>query len=113
MAPYWGERGFGVLVSLELPPEWSKRKVDKLLAMCAIPGAKKPKNKPIVKFRNRGVEPSFSKLEALYDRGWGEKTIRVSIDGRLRTAYLRYSISSEYPGYGYWLDYTEINHGSM
>jgi len=47
---YNGERGVGIMVTLPVPKNWSKRKIDQLLFSSKIPGARSRKNKyPVIK----------------------------------------------------------------
>jgi len=102
MSAYFGPRGLGVLLSLELPKDWSKRKVDKLLAMCAIPGAKKPTNRAIL--THRQIEQQRY-CDHLVDAGKvipGKRFKWRDWDGKLYTAYVEYDTCFDQPS-GYFL----------
>ena len=102
MAAYFGPRGVGVLISLELPTEWSKRRVNKLLATCAIAGCKKPKNRQIFTHKQLRKEEYCDKWVESGRIVPGKKFKWRDWNGRLYTARVEYDTCFDQPS-GYFL----------
>lgn len=93
----------GVRVTVTLPEGVSKRSVDRMLRDAGVPGAASCRNVPIVRVRD-----GDNWDDVCWDmarRGYEGKKIKISVAGReIVTGVVTYSVSSEYPGYGYYLD---------
>lgn len=93
----------GVKVFVELPNGVSKRSVDRMLRDAGVPGAASCKNVPIVR-----VGACYDLDEICWnmaEKGYVGKKIKISVAGRhMITGVVTPSVSSEYPGYGYYLD---------
>lgn len=108
MSAYFGTRGVGVLLSLELPADWSKRKVNKLLAACGIAGCKKPKNRQIFTYKQLRKEEYCDKWVESGRIVPGKKFKWRDYNGRLYTAWVEFDICFDQPE-GYFL-FTDDRH---
>lgn len=93
----------GVRVTVILPEGVSKRSVDKMLRNAGVPGAASCKNVPLVRVGR--VYDLDAICWDMAQKGHAGRKIKISVAGRhMITGRVTPSVSSEYPGYGYYLD---------
>lgn len=101
--PWTTNTAEGVKVFVELPNGVSKRSVDKMLRNAGVPGAASCKNVPLVRVGR--VYDLDAICWDMAQKGHAGRKIKISVAGRhMITGRVTPSVSSEYPGYGYYLD---------